>query len=78
MDPITAARYGMMSATRRFEASAERVARMGDSETSDVDLGAEVVEQVKAKRQFTASAEIVRIADEMWDALLHIQGHAHR
>lgn len=77
MDPISAARYGMMSATRRFESSAERVARMGD-ESSDVDLGHEVVEQVSAKQQFTASAEIVRIADKMWDALLHVQSDHRR
>jgi len=77
MDPITAARYGMLSATRRFEASAERVARMGD-DSSDVDFGRETVEQLSARNQFTASAEIVRIADQMWDALLDVQSHGRR
>jgi flagellar hook protein FlgE len=77
MDPISAARYGMLSATRRFEASAERVARMGD-ENSDVDLGRETIEQLTASNQFVASAEIVRIADRMWDALLDVQSHGRR
>jgi len=79
MDPMSAARYGMMSATRRFDASAERVARSGDPETgSDVDIGGEVVEQVEAKQQFSASAQVIRVADDMWRALIGAQEQAQR
>ena len=36
MDPIATARYGMMAATQRFEASAARVAQAGGGD-NDVD-----------------------------------------
>ncbi len=79
MDPLSAARYGMMNATRRFDASAERVARSGDSDLgADVDYGAEVVEQVQAKHHFSASAQVVRVADDMWRALMGAQEQAQR
>jgi hypothetical protein len=70
MDPLSAARYGMMTAGTRLAASAARVAgRDGE----DLDLVQETVEQVQARLQFSASARVVRFADEMWRALLDVQ-----
>jgi flagellar basal body rod protein FlgG len=71
MDPLITARYGMMAAEQRFQASAARVAQMGDDDT--VDLGKEVVDQIQARNQFTANVHVVRIADEMWRALMDVQ-----
>jgi flagellar hook-associated protein FlgK len=79
MDPLSAARYGMMSATRRFETSAERVARSGDPEAGrDVDMPREVVEQIGAKHQFSASAQLISAADDMWRALISAQEQTQR
>lgn len=69
MDPLSIARYGMMSAQDRLAKSAARIASGDD----DVDLASETVEQIKAKTQFEASARVVAIADEMWRSLLDIQ-----
>lgn len=71
MDPIATARYGMLNATQRMEASANVVAAMGDG--PDLDMGHEVVQLGQAKHQFTASVEVVRIAEEMWRDLLDLQ-----
>ena len=60
-----------MAASARFEASAERTARMG-ADTS-VDPAQEAVEQITAKHQFSANLGVIRIADEMWKSLLAIQ-----
>jgi len=73
MDPIATARYGMMAASRRFEASAGRTAQMAGG---DVDYGHEAVEQISAKTQFKAMTSVIRVADEMWDSLLAIQSGA--
>jgi flagellar hook protein FlgE len=79
MDPISIARGGLMAASARFEASASRTARMGATDPAtgepadDADLGQEVVEQVEAKQQFSANLGVIRIADQMWQALLDIQ-----
>ena len=71
MDPLTVARYGLMNASARFEASASRTARMGADDS--VDAGQEVVEQISAKHQFSANLGVIRIADEMWRSLMDIQ-----
>jgi flagellar hook protein FlgE len=78
MDPISIARGGLMAASARFEASASRTARMGAADPTDdagdgVDLGSEAVEQIEAKHAFSANLGVIKIADEMWDALLDIQ-----
>lgn len=70
MDPLSIARYGMMSAQDRLAKSAARIAS-----GEDVDLASETVEQIKAKTQFEASARVVAFADEMWRTLLQIQTH---
>ena len=71
MDPIAIARGGLLAASARFEASAERTARLGADDT--VDPAAEVVEQIEAKHQFAANLGVIRIADEMWRSLIDIQ-----
>ncbi len=78
MDPLSAARYGMMTATRRFEASAERVARSGDPASGDIDLGGEIVGQIEAKHQFSAATAVMRVADDMWNALISAQEQTQR
>ena len=76
MDPIATARYGLMAATRRFEASAENIARMrGPDGSGDVsiDVAEEVVEMVEAKSAFSANLSVIRFAQDMWDSLLELQ-----
>ena len=71
MDPIVTAQYGLMAASRRFEASATQIANMrGDP---SMDVGAEVVNMVQAKRAFSANLTVIRFAQEMWDSLLKLQ-----
>jgi hypothetical protein len=71
MDPLSIARYGMMTAESRLSASAGRVANAAGDDS--VDLAQESVEQAEAKQQFEASAQVVRFADDMWRALMAIQ-----
>lgn len=71
MDPIATAQYGMLAASRRFDVSASRVARMG-VEGEDVDLSAEIVEQITAKTEFAANATVIRSAQDMVGELLDI------
>ena len=83
MDPISVARYGLMAASARFEASASRTARMGvadptadgsgDGSGDGVDYAQEAVTQIEAKHQFSANLGVIRVADEMWQALLDMQ-----
>jgi hypothetical protein len=71
MDPIAAARMGMMFAQRELAESADRVARFGAGE--DVDMVREAVTQIQAKHQFVACAHMVSFADDMWRTLLNLQ-----
>ena len=71
MDPIATAQYGLLAASRRFEASASRVARMG-VESENVDLAAEVVQQITAKTEFSANLAVIRTAQDMTGELLDI------
>ena len=71
MNPIATAAYGMFAASQRFDASAQRVAGLGASD-SDVDLGAEVTSQVEAKSAFTANVAVIKTADKMQQSLLDI------
>jgi flagellar hook protein FlgE len=72
MDPLSIARYGMMSAQDRLAQSATRVANWsGDGD--DVDLAQETVTQIEAKQQFAASAKVVSFADDMWRSLMDMQ-----
>lgn len=71
MDPLSIARYGMMSAQDRLARSSGRIARWDGGD--DVDLAQETVEQIEAKTQFAANAKVVTFADDMWRALMDIQ-----
>lgn len=71
MDPIVTARYGLMAASRRFEASAAQVASLRSDE--GVDLGDQVVDMVRAKQAFSANLAVVHFAQDMWDSLLQLQ-----
>jgi flagellar hook protein FlgE len=72
MDPISTARYGLLAASKSFEASATRVAGLGGGDT---DLASEAVNQVEAKQAFSANVAVIKIADSMWDSLLQLQSH---
>ena len=74
MDPIVTARYGMMAATQRFEASAARVAQMSGGD-NDVDLGVEVVEQISARHMVSANVGVIRAGEDMWRSLLEMQAN---
>ena len=64
MDVTAAAKTGMASAMRRFEESAQRTANM-DAPGAQVDLAAEIAEQIAAKVNFRANLMVLRTADEM-------------
>jgi flagellar hook protein FlgE len=71
MDPISTARYGLMAAERRFADSASRVAHMAGDD--NVDYASEAAGQIQAKQAFSANVNVVKVADEMWQALLDLQ-----
>ena len=71
MDPISTARYGMMAATQRLGASANRIAGVAGDE--GIDYASEAVEQIEAKQAFKANVAVIKVADQMWDALLDLQ-----
>jgi flagellar hook protein FlgE len=60
-----------MAAERRFTESATRVARMAGDD--NVDYAAEAVAQVSARQAFSANVQVVKVADQMWQALLDLQ-----
>jgi flagellar hook protein FlgE len=72
MSVSTIAMTAMAHANQRLEASAERVARSGEV-GSDVDIGAEMIEQTKAKESFNASVMVLKAADEMVGQLLDMK-----
>lgn len=84
MDPISTARYGLMAASSKFEASAERVARMGAAEgpdqaaDGDTDIAQNMVDMVQAKQAFSANLTTIRFAQDMWDSLLQLQTSGSR
>ena len=69
MDAFAVARYGMMAASRRFDAAATKIA---DPTGGGLDAGS-MVELTLAKTQFKAQIGVIRIADEMQRALLDLQ-----
>jgi flagellar hook protein FlgE len=72
MSVSTMAMTAMAQASQRLEASAERVSRSGQA-GSDVDIGAEMVEQTKAKEAFNAGVMVLKAADEMVGQLLDLK-----
>jgi len=71
MDAISIARYGMLAAERTLEASALRVSQIAAD--GAVDLAQEAVQQIQARQAFKANIGVIKVADEMWQALLDIQ-----
>ena len=69
MDPLSIARYGMMTAESRLAASAARVA----AGSGGGDVVQECVEQTLATGQFAASAKVVAFTGETWRALMDVQ-----
>lgn len=74
MDPISTARYGMMTATAQLTASADRVAASGGP-AGDVDYAQEAVTQIQASTSFKADVGVIKVADQMWRSLLEIQSN---
>ena len=74
MDPLSTARYGMMAAESRLAASAARLA--GTAGQDEVGDAHETVEQIEAKAQFAANAQVATVADAMWRDLLDVQADA--
>ena len=72
MSVTTTAMTAMAQANQRLEASAERVARSGEA-GSDVDIGAEMVEQTRAKETFNAGVMVLKAADKMVGQLLDVK-----
>ena len=72
MDPLSAARLGMMFATRKLEEAAGKVAQLG-VENADVDVTQEMVRSIEAQAAFKANVSVVKFADEMWRSLMDIQ-----
>ena len=64
MDAVATAAQGMISAARHFATSAVHTVQ------GDGDMVAEAVAQVDAKATFSASAAVLRTADEMTGGLL--------
>jgi flagellar hook protein FlgE len=76
MQALNTATAGMLAATGRLGASAQRTAAWsldGARSGSDTDLVKETVEQVSAKTDFKANAAVAKTADEMMGALLDIK-----
>ena len=71
MDPIATARYGLMAASQRFEASATQIVQGGASDAGDLAEG--IIGLTQAKTAFKANATVIRFAQDMWDSLLDIQ-----
>lgn len=69
MDPLSIARYGMMTAESRLAASAARVA----AGSGGADVVQECVEQTLATGLFAASAKVVAFTSETWRALMDVQ-----
>jgi flagellar hook protein FlgE len=76
MDPISTARYGMMTATAQLTGAASRIASAGGDALGDVDYAAEAVNMVEAQQSFKANVDVIKVADSMWQSLLNLQAVA--
>ena len=58
---------GMEAAQQSLETAGRRLAKAADPGTAAdaIDLSAELVTLLSAKHQFTANAQVVKVADEM-------------
>lgn len=69
MDALSTALSGMVAAENQLTASASDVAQM-TVPGHNVDIAKEMVDQVEAKQQFTASAQVVKFSNDMWRSLI--------
>jgi flagellar hook protein FlgE len=81
MDVMSAARSGMQQAQGTLEKTAQRVAHAGLNQAGatqaagdSVDLSAEMVNLLAARQQFSTSAKVAHVADEMQKSLLDMMG----
>lgn len=76
MDPLTIATNGMRAAEQRFDASANRVAHMGQD--SSIDPAREAVEQIQAATQFKMNVNVVKFTDDMWRSIIDVMSPSRR
>jgi hypothetical protein len=72
MDALHLARTGLVAATHRLGAAAQRAA------TGKGDTARETVTMIEAKHAFRANALVVKMSDEMWRVLLDSQDRSDR
>jgi len=72
MDPLATARYGLLAAERRFDASATQIAASAGADDAG-DTITPMVDMIEAKTAFSANLAVVRFADDMWRSLLDLQ-----
>jgi flagellar hook-associated protein FlgK len=66
----------MQQAQSTLEKTAQRVSQAGTNQAGGdtVDLSTEMVNLMAARQQFSASAKVAHIADEMQKSLLNMMG----
>jgi len=69
MDPLSIARYGMSVAQAQVASAARRISAGPVSE----DAVKDIVDLTQAKQAFVANVAVIKVADEMWRALLDAQ-----
>jgi len=69
---ITTATSGMLAASRRFEQSADRTARLGTNlpGADQIDPANEAVDQIESADSFAANAKVVSTSAQMSKQLL--------
>lgn len=72
MQALAIAAAGMTVAANRLNASAERTAAWEARET-DTDLAKEAVEQVSARVEYKANAQVIKTANDMAGTLLDMK-----
>lgn len=77
MTAIPHAALALTSALDRFELAGVRALKAVTG-ADDADLGAALVEMSAAKTQAKAGVALIRMADEMYEALLKISQEPHR
>lgn len=65
---------GLERATSSLNQTAAKIAKTGPSDGDTVDLSAEMVELLKARRNFHANANVVRTEAEVEKTVLNILG----
>jgi flagellar hook protein FlgE len=73
---LTTPLQGMQQAADRFQASAERIARMPSSATTPpedtLDLSTEMINLLESRNQFAANVKTAKVGDDMTKAMLDL------